>query len=265
MTSLPTLDNIPRALRERPQWVVWKYEARDDGGKLTKVPYQARYPQRKASSKAAHTWSDVRVALSTAHKHGFDGIGYVFSADDPFAGFDLDNILDEQGAVADWAQPWLAQLPTYVEISPSGRGVKGIVCGKLPGSGVNAGSVEVYDQGRYFAITGQRFDGAPAEPQSVNGALDRLYAFAQERKAQYEAEREVRRQRAYAEKALANEADRVRNAPEGMRNDRLNRAAFAVAGFIQSGLLSEDEIVDALADAAGIAGLAHVEIRATLR
>lgn len=265
MTTLPNLADIPAALRTRPQWVVWRYEAREKDGKPTKVPYQAEWPKRKASSNAPRTWTTIEQAIASAHKHAFDGIGYVFSADDPFAGFDLDDMLDDDGRVAMWARPWLEALPTYTEISPSGHGVKGIVIGKLPGAGINAGIVELYDQGRYFTITGRRFDDAPAEPQIVNGALDRLYAFAQERKAQLDAEREQKRKRAYAEAALRDETARVRDASEGMRNDSLNRAAFSLAQFLESGLLTEDEIVDALNEAAGGVGLGPAEIRGTLR
>lgn len=265
MAHIPDLDSIPLALRERPQWVLWRYETREGDDKPTKMPYQARWPDRKASSQAPRTWADVATAIKAAEKYGFDGIGYVFSADDPFAGFDLDDIVEGDNNIAEWAALWLAELPTYVEISPSGKGVKGIAIGKLPGSGVNARSVELYDRGRYFTITGRRLHGFPKEPQPVNGALDRFYAYAQERKKQLDAEREQRRQRAYAEKALAAEVERVRGATEGTRNDTLNRAAYSLAGFVASGLLSEDEVAQALTDAAGGAGLGAAEIRNTLR
>ena len=265
MASLPALDQIPAPLAERRQWVVWKYEARGAGEKPTKVPYQAERPSRKASSKAPHTWTTVQQALRCAAQHGFDGVGYVFAEDDPFCGFDFDDVLDAAGEMAGWAAEWLGQLATYVEVSPSGRGVKGIAVGKLPGSGINAGSVELYDQGRYFAITGQRLADAPAEPQSVNGALDRLYSFAEARKEEHERTREGQRQRAYAAAALRNEADRVQAAPEGTRNDTLNRAAFALAGYVASGLLDEGAVVDALHAAAGANGLGVAEIRGTLR
>lgn len=267
MSHIPNQGDIPAALRARDQWVCWRLEAREGDDKLTKVPYQAARPNRKASSKAEHTWSSLALALQTAAdpRHKFDGVGYVFSADDPYAGFDLDNIIDEQGTIADWAKMWLLDMATYAEISPSGRGVKGIAIGKLPGSGINAGSVELYDQGRYFTITGRRLDGHPAEPQPVNGALDRLYAFAQQQQALREATQEEKRQRAYAVAALTKELERVQSAPEGTRNSALNRAAFSLAQFIGTNLLSEDEIADALSRAAGANGLSIGEIRATLR
>jgi putative DNA primase/helicase len=33
----PIIENIPESLTERPQWVCWRLEERDD--KMTKVPY----------------------------------------------------------------------------------------------------------------------------------------------------------------------------------------------------------------------------------
>lgn len=265
MTTLPALTDIPEALRSRDQWVVWRSEPREKGGKPTKVPYQAYWPERKASSNAPRTWASVEKAIETAAKHGFDGIGYVFSPDDPFVGFDFDDVLADDGTLADWAIAWLQELTTYVEVSPSGHGVKGIAIGKLPGGGINAGCVELYDQGRYFAITGRRYDSFPEQPLPLNGQIDRLYAFAQQEKARYEADREQHRRESYALGALRSEVDKVRGAPSGTRNDALNRAAFALAQFMNEGLLTEDAIVDALASAAGDAGLGPAEIRGTLR
>jgi putative DNA primase/helicase len=101
---------IPAELRERPQWVVWRSEKRD--GKLTKVPYVARPPQDRgaasgtrkrwpASSTDPSTWRSYLEAVEIAKDDGWDGIGYVFSADDPYFGLDLDESLSEadKGAI----------------------------------------------------------------------------------------------------------------------------------------------------------------------
>lgn len=265
MPHIPDLADIPEALRARPQWVLWKYETRDGDPKPTKMPYQAKNPFRKASSNAPHTWASAEEAIRVATKHKFDGIGFVFSPEDPFAGFDLDDCIRADGTFSDEAESWLEKFETYVEISPSGHGVKGVAIGKLPGDGINAKTVELYDQGRYFAITGRRLDGFPSEPKPVNGALDQLYTYAKFLKEKYEAEREKNRQRKYALGALRAECDRVAAAPEGTRNDTLNIAAFNLGQFVAEGHLTEREIKDALSAAAGEAGLRSSEIGATLR
>jgi primase-polymerase (primpol)-like protein len=60
-------------------------------------------------------------------RRGFaDGIGFVFSANDPYCGIDLDNIWQSDADEgAEWAQGILEQFAdTYGEGSPSGRGYK---------------------------------------------------------------------------------------------------------------------------------------------
>lgn len=269
MTSfIPNPSDVPEALRERNQWVCWRYEAKDGKpNELTKMPYQAKKPDRKASSKGEQTWSDFATALRSANnpKNKFDGIGYVFSADDPFVGIDLDDVILDDGNLAQWARPWVAELLTYAELSPSGKGIKAIAIGKLPGSGINARDLELYDQGRYFTITGQRLEGFPLVPCDLNGTIDKLYKLAQAKQEQLEHQREYKRRQAYAEKALLEEAERVRYAPDGQRNDTLNNAAFKLATFMESGLLEEDTIVDTLFEAGQDCGLGIQEIRATLR
>ena len=57
---------------------------------------------------------------------------------------------------------------------------------------------------------------------------------------------------------------RVATAPEGARNDTLNRAAFSLAGFIPTGTLDAGTLTDELSEAARAAGLDDAEIRATI-
>lgn len=63
------------------------------------------------------------------------------------------------------------------------------------------------------------------------------------------------RARNYAVAWLYNAVRRVASAPEGSRNDLLNRECFALAKHVSTGTLTEGEIRDALAAAARAAGL----------
>ena len=90
----------------------------------------------------------------------FSGIGYVFTEDDPFTGFDLDHCIVD-GKIATWAEPYIDRLHTYGEISQSGSGIKFIGRAKLSGDGTRrngfgdgSGAIEIYDRLRYFALTG---------------------------------------------------------------------------------------------------------------
>ncbi|MBC7679987.1 MAG: AAA family ATPase, partial [Pseudorhodobacter sp.] len=69
----------------------------------------------------------------------------------------------------------------------------------------------------------------------------------------------------YAHAALAAEAQRVTDAPEGTRNHALNRAGFSLGQLVAGGALAEGDALDALSSAAAAAGLDDDEITATLR
>ncbi len=113
----------PDSLTERDQWVLWRYETRK--GDPAKVPYQAN--GKLASSTDARTWTSFERVSGCFHRAGscYSGIGFVFSSADPFAGIDLDDCLDSQGNVKPWASSIVEQFAdTYMEISPSGEGLK---------------------------------------------------------------------------------------------------------------------------------------------
>jgi putative DNA primase/helicase len=125
----PKPHQLPLALRKRPQWVGWRYQTRH--GKQTKVPIDAK-TGRNAKSNDRSTWSDFETALAAVEKYHLAGVGYVFSADDPFTGIDLDDCRDATtGEIAPWAQEIIDAFPTYWEVSPSGTGVKGWIEGAL--------------------------------------------------------------------------------------------------------------------------------------
>jgi primase-polymerase (primpol)-like protein len=95
-------------------------------GELTKVPYTDI--DRPAKANNPKTWHafDEAARRWEANPNGWAGIGYEFAADDSYTGIDLDACLDPtSGRIADWADAELALLlPTYAEISPSGKGIK---------------------------------------------------------------------------------------------------------------------------------------------
>jgi hypothetical protein len=167
---------IPAELRDRPQWVCWRYETRD--GKPTKVPYTPT--GSPASSTDASTWFDFVTCSTVA---GFDGVGYVFAPDDPYTGVDFDDCLD-----GDRLDPHVAThlltLDSYTEISPSGRGVKTIVraakttdrcrTSKTPWGG----EFEVYDRDRFFAITGRHLRGTPTTIEPRQTELEHVLRHA---------------------------------------------------------------------------------------
>ena len=166
---------IPAELRERDQWVVWKAERRS--GKWTKVPYRAADARTKAKCDDPRTWGTFEQAIAWAAE--VQGVGYMFSAEDPFTGVDLDGCIDVQtGELHPAACEVLEQLGGYQERSPSDTGLHAIVRGKLIGDRNRTsetpwgGVFEVYDQRRFFTVTGNG-EGAIVERQAQ---LDKLVA-----------------------------------------------------------------------------------------
>jgi len=142
-------DPVPAALRNRDRW----------------LRHRAKRPitvdGRSASSTDARTWTTHEQAL--ASRVG-DGIGFVLHGDGIIC-VDIDNCVSGTH-VASWAASMLAALPpTYIERSPSGRGLHVWGTGHLSAGRVvkvDGGKVEVYGSGRYMTVTGQRFAGAPS-------------------------------------------------------------------------------------------------------
>ncbi len=72
------------------------------------------------------------------------------------------------------------------------------------------------------------------------------------------------RRGAYGEAALAREAESVRMALQGCRNDVLNKASFSLGQLVVDGLLDLPEVVDVLTSAAQACGLSELEARRTI-
>ena len=98
-------------------------------------------PNRPSCPLAARTGSPASTADSStwgtfervADFRGADGIGFVFTEDDPYVGIDLDDCRDpDTGELTDLANSIVEQLDSYTEISPSGTGIHIIVRGVLP-------------------------------------------------------------------------------------------------------------------------------------
>jgi putative DNA primase/helicase len=193
------------ALASEPRWVAWRYQLR--GGRPTKVPYAPQGGRARADDPG--TWGTLAEAEASAAKivNGQGGgIGIQLGdlgGDTYLAGIDLDCCLGEDSTAAPWAETILSAVPSYAEVSPSGRGLKvffyvacqdvrqfleriGAQHGQwgvrrdLPGEDArdHGPAIEVYLSHRYFAVTGRRCTGAVGSAgRAVRAPRD--YAAAQ--------------------------------------------------------------------------------------
>ena len=172
-------DGFPAELKELKRFTHWMFQRKDK--KWSKVP---RCRSQAGSSTNPNTWMTFDYALKyfldRGQKNGLDGLGFVFSKDDPFCGVDLDDCRDPAtGEVDAWASAIVATLDSYTEVSPTGTGLKVWVrARKPPGRSkvkYESGEVEVYDQGRYFCMTGHRLEGTPATVNERDEQLAAVY------------------------------------------------------------------------------------------
>ena len=175
---------VPEELTGRRQWVAWRIGERD--GKPSKFPYTPG-TGKMAKSNSPATWRSYADACE-AQRNGADGIGFMFSKDDPYAGVDLDKCRNpDTGAIASWAQRIVKRLNSYTEISPSGKGLHIIIRGTVPPGGNRTGNlpaawnagdgaeVEMYSERRYFTMTGNQLAGTPGETREGDGELKALH------------------------------------------------------------------------------------------
>ncbi|MFD1648038.1 hypothetical protein [Haloarchaeobius litoreus] len=171
--TLVDAEAIPEALRSREQWVCWRVKKRD--GKDTKVPV---IPDDGgfASATDEETWRSFQTAVEYASTGEADGIGFVFTEDDPFVGVDLDDCRDpETGVPSEDAQDIVVSLESFTEVSPSGTGFHVIIKGEIPGERSRKGSVEMYETARFFTMTGDQVEATPATVQERLSALAEVY------------------------------------------------------------------------------------------
>lgn len=175
------------ALEAAPQWCAWREERR--GESWTKVPYST--PQRMARANEPATWlprarADAVAADLAAER--LKGVGLFLGGEGElrFGGIDLDSCLGLLGDLEPWAAEVLARFPSYAEVSPSGTGAKVFfayrsadleplraIMGTKWGKSFSRGShheIALHLGNRYFTVTGQRLDSAPASIETVDRA-----------------------------------------------------------------------------------------------
>ena len=154
------------------QWLMWMFDA----GRKRCANVEGRW----CGSTDDTQYVTYQEAVEAADGHpSAQGPAFVFTADDPWVGIDLDDCL-ENGQLKEWAAPIVARFgKTYIEVSPSCCGLKIYARGAKPAGKQSAvqlqdGAIEVYDRGRFFAFTGVASYGAP-EVVDCQQEIDWLY------------------------------------------------------------------------------------------
>src|SRR5262249_51505045 len=164
-----TFKGLPTALTHlaaQDLWVIWRWK-KTKKGKLTKPLYQARAPKQHAKSNDPSTWAPFDAALTAYNSGQADGIGLCLLNTD-LAVFDADDCRNSTSGVLEPAAERLIKLAnTYVEVTPSGTGLRIIGIGRgvqihrkqvVPNA--NGMQLESYRRAeRYITVTGDALPG----------------------------------------------------------------------------------------------------------
>lgn len=140
-----------------PQFVVYRLVPSIKPGKMDKLPCDwrdGRVVSAHDPAKQCH-FHEAAAAVAAGRAHG---VGFVFTANDPFWFVDIDNALQADGNWSPLAIEMCGLFPgAAVEVSQSGRGLHIIGTGAVPEHGCKniPLGLEFYHEGRFVALTGQ--------------------------------------------------------------------------------------------------------------
>lgn len=151
---IPQIQHIPDSLKQQP-WGVWKAEPREGKpGKFNKAP---RCPLTGITIGANQpekfgTFNEAKAAYESG---SYTGVGVLLNGTG-IVGVDIDDYSDIftlRPEVKLWVQEAIKQ-GAYCEKSPSGKGLRLFMIGKLPASGRKSAGLEIYDNNRFLTVTG---------------------------------------------------------------------------------------------------------------
>ncbi|GAX07084.1 phage primase [Secundilactobacillus pentosiphilus] len=168
---------IPDELKSLKTWGLYKLIWKPERNKYTKIPIDP-HTGRDGKSNDPSTWTDFKTALQAMQDLGMDGLGFYFRP--PYIGIDVDHIgadLDrwKTGDKDNAVQAFMNLTHSYMETSVSGEGIHIIVKGKLPGTRRRKANVEMYTQGRFFAMTGKSVGPFQKVNEPGNANLQTIY------------------------------------------------------------------------------------------
>lgn len=191
----PDFDAIPQFLRDLPYWSAWPAIPRENG-KIGKRPLGINGKFNQTNNPAGWVNFDIiRTFYETnqgknfsyndksgEHQGRISGVGILLDQSLSLVGIDFDSVIDVDGNIINWAQPFIQELQTitYCEVSPSGKGIRAFIRGKKPTGRCRRGDLELYDDKRFLTVTGHKLSDCPNEPGNGPDAqtiIDKLVNF----------------------------------------------------------------------------------------
>ena len=176
-----TFEAVPTDLKSRDRWLCWCVGERN--GEKTKLPVNPATGKVDDATDSS-VWTSFEEARQAHAGDDLDtaGVGFAFTPEDTIVGVDIDDARDpDSGEPTPEAQAIIDELDSWTEVSASGTGYHVFVHGILPDGGsrgdIDARShIEIYDSGRFFALTGDHVEGTPTEVQQRAQSLREVHS-----------------------------------------------------------------------------------------
>lgn len=167
---------IPAELKQLKRWGVYKKIWKPERKKFTKIPINPMTGNGGKTNDES-TWTDFKTALTAVSQLNLDGLAFYFKP--PYIGIDVDNVADDieeftHGDTNNIVSDFMKHTNSYSEISLSGKGLHIIVKGTINGEKRRHKNCEMYEDGRFFAMTGNFF-GNPDNNLIREVNVDYLY------------------------------------------------------------------------------------------
>jgi putative DNA primase/helicase len=171
-------------------WACWKSVPNPDKEKPDKIPmsYQINPITGLEGIKAAScnnpdTWMTfedaVKLKKSSRAFRGFQ-VALLLTTpiddEDRLIGVDMDRAFNPDGSIKAEYLEWVAKFNTYFELSPGediNGGRRGFCFGHFPTfGGKHQGNIEIYQNGKWMTVTGQKLSYSPATINNYQEAIE---------------------------------------------------------------------------------------------
>ena len=172
-------ENIPKEMRDLPQWVCFRKYAENPGDHPKKMMISPE-TGGAARSDDPSTWSNFFIASSLMARKRMDGLAFALTQGIVF--IDLDNAVLE-GGVSNAAREILHALPkTYAETSCSGKGIHVFCKGTLDEASLKRNDklgIEMYQSKRFACMSclNEIIEPDPSKPHTFDDRQPNVTVF----------------------------------------------------------------------------------------
>lgn len=186
--------SVPESITVTEQWLTFGKEWDAEKGKYKKKPHATEVTDGEygkyvkwAGIRSPDQFTDYMTAYEFTKKVNksdeidteLEGMAFVIRESDDWVFVDMDDCVDDEGHVKQFANKFLGSLDTFFEISTSGTGLHAILKAPegLDDSYQNRNDdkgIELYESGRFVAFTGASVKGKPNEIKECGDTLRKL-------------------------------------------------------------------------------------------